>query len=249
MGHPSIDLSIFKKFNFEFPPVGVKFLFNKPEGIEKLEKNMALCEMIKEAQNRSAPFYVSPENQSCRPGAYIWGVESLKVFESGSYGVALQLFKETCANIRIKHQTPRLDIEIVRYIAFAKLEQLTFDPDIFLVLTNTARQSEIILRAMTYSTGEMWSSKMAPVMGCSWLMAYPHFSGEVNYVTTGFGSGMIAKKLFPEGHQIIAIPYNWLQTITQNLQEMPWVPPAWIATDLKSFVNKINADLGLTPPS
>ncbi|GAI86751.1 unnamed protein product [marine sediment metagenome] len=31
------DLSIYKKFDFEKPPVGVKFLFNKPEGIERLE--------------------------------------------------------------------------------------------------------------------------------------------------------------------------------------------------------------------
>ena len=31
------DLSIFNKFNFEKPPVGVKFLLNKPDGIEKLE--------------------------------------------------------------------------------------------------------------------------------------------------------------------------------------------------------------------
>ena len=32
------NLSIFNKFNFERPPVGVKFLFAKPEGIERLEK-------------------------------------------------------------------------------------------------------------------------------------------------------------------------------------------------------------------
>ena len=43
------DLSIFKKFNFENSPVGVKFLFRKPEGIEPLDKTLPLCQMIRES--------------------------------------------------------------------------------------------------------------------------------------------------------------------------------------------------------
>lgn len=42
------DLSIYGKFNFENPPVGVKYLFHKPEGIEPLDKSLALCEMLGE---------------------------------------------------------------------------------------------------------------------------------------------------------------------------------------------------------
>lgn len=30
------DLPFFEKFNFDKPPVGVKFLYRKPEGIEKI---------------------------------------------------------------------------------------------------------------------------------------------------------------------------------------------------------------------
>jgi len=33
------DLSIYNKFNFEKPPVGVKFLLTRPEGIEQLGQN------------------------------------------------------------------------------------------------------------------------------------------------------------------------------------------------------------------
>ena len=40
------DLSIFNKFNFKMKPVGIKFLLFKPDGIEKLDKNMSLCEMM-----------------------------------------------------------------------------------------------------------------------------------------------------------------------------------------------------------
>ena len=35
------DLSIYNKFNFENPPVGIKFLLNKPEGIERLDKSLS----------------------------------------------------------------------------------------------------------------------------------------------------------------------------------------------------------------
>jgi uncharacterized protein (DUF169 family) len=50
------NLSIFNRFRFEKPPVGVKFEFFKPEGIEQIDKKLAFCEMVKEAQQRGAPF-------------------------------------------------------------------------------------------------------------------------------------------------------------------------------------------------
>jgi uncharacterized protein (DUF169 family) len=57
------DLSIFSKFKFEKPPVGVKFLLSRPEGIEQLDKILSFCEMIKEAHQRGAPFYFGKENE------------------------------------------------------------------------------------------------------------------------------------------------------------------------------------------
>ena len=51
------DLSIFKKLKLENEPIGVKFLYREPEGIEKLGKAMAICEMLREAQSSDAPFY------------------------------------------------------------------------------------------------------------------------------------------------------------------------------------------------
>lgn len=59
------DLSILKKLKLIKEPVGVKFLYRKPRGVEKLDKKMAICEMIKEAQEREEPFYISAENEDC----------------------------------------------------------------------------------------------------------------------------------------------------------------------------------------
>ena len=59
------DLSVFNRFDFEKPPVGVKLLYRKPEGIRKLDKSMAICEMIKEAQEVDTPFYMTGEEEDC----------------------------------------------------------------------------------------------------------------------------------------------------------------------------------------
>ena len=242
------DLSIFNKFNFERPPVGVKFLFNKPDGIERLDKNLAFCEMLKEAQQRVTPFYADLENLSCSPSAYVWGHDISEVFESGLFGVALKVFKEARANQRIYQYMPRLAPGTVNYIAFSPLDKLSFDPDLLIILTDNASQTEIVLRAMIYTTGKMWSSEMTTAMGCAWLFAYPYMTGELNYMVTGLGCGMKEKKVFPEGRQLISIPYDWLPTITQNLQEMAWVPPAYATKNLGEFLERVFTDLGLPRP-
>jgi uncharacterized protein (DUF169 family) len=59
------DLSTFRRFEFGHPPVGVKFVFSRPEGIEKLDKPAAFCEMIRIAQDRGAPFYFSKKEEDC----------------------------------------------------------------------------------------------------------------------------------------------------------------------------------------
>ena len=50
------DLSIFNKLNLERPPVGVNFLFFRPEGVDQLsiDKNLSFCEMLSEAQQNGA---------------------------------------------------------------------------------------------------------------------------------------------------------------------------------------------------
>jgi uncharacterized protein (DUF169 family) len=238
------DLSIYNKFNFEYPPVGVKFLFNKPEGMERLNKDTNFCAMLKEAQLQQDPFYAEPEQQSCKAGACIWGADRQKVFESGLFGVALKVFKEARADVKIHQHVKTLDTEIVRYIAFSRMDRLTFDPDLLIILTDNVSQSEIILRALAYTTGEKISSKMTFVMGCSWIFVYPYVTGQVNYVISGMGSGIKANKVFPPGRQIISIPYNWLPTITQNLQEMEWVLPIYTDESEKT-IEKVYAELGL----
>ena len=62
----------------------------------------------------------------------------------------------------------------------------------------------------------------ATALSCSWLYAYPYISGKVNYYVTGTGFGSLGREVFEPGWILLAIPYNWLRKIVQNLKEMKW---------------------------
>ena len=160
------DLSIYSKFNFEKPPVGVKFLLHKPEGIEQLDKSLAFCEMIKEAQQRGTPFYFTKENEDC-VGKLPLGMEEMPPFaESGQIGPKFEIFQEPRANSRLYQYLPKFPKGTVNYVALSPLDKLTFEPDLLILMT-TPSQAEIVLRAMSYSTGEIRETKTTGVLGCA----------------------------------------------------------------------------------
>jgi len=220
------DLSIFKKFNFERPPVGVKFLLNKPDGIPKLKKTLALCEMLREA-HQAPPFYATKEDFEC-VGPLILGMEEPDpIFESGQIGPRLGLFKEDRANRRIYPPIPKLAQGTCRYIVFAPLDKMTFEPDVLLV-TADPTQAEILTRAYSYTTGKMWTAKGSTVIGCAWLFVYPYLSGELNFTVTNLSSGWNSRQVLPKGLVIISLPHDLLPMMVENLKDMEWVPADYI---------------------
>ena len=220
------DLSILQKFEFEHAPVGVKFLFKRPEGIERLDRPAAFCEMIGEAQRRGTPFYFSKEEEDCF-GTVVLGMEEAPTFaEAGLLGEKFEIFQEARANERIYQHIPMLAKGTVNYVACSPLDTLTFEPDL-LILMATPSQAEIVLRAMSYSTGELWETKKTPVMSCAWIYAYPWLSGKVNYLVTGMAFGSKAKGVFPEGWILISIPWDKIPVIIKSLEEMTWALPSY----------------------
>jgi len=220
------DLSVYSKLNFEKPPVAVKFLGTRPQGIEQLDKQLSFCEMLKESQQRARPFYFSKENETCF-GKALLGMEDLPAFaQGGEVGIKLEIFQEPRANASLYQHLHLMPRGAVNYVAYSPLEQLSFEPDL-LVLTATVSQAEIIFRAMSYSTGELRESKTTGVLGCAWLYNYPFRTGKVNYTVTGLAFGMKSKEVYDEGWILISIPYHWIPTITANLAEMKWVLPSY----------------------
>jgi uncharacterized protein (DUF169 family) len=236
------DLSVYGKFNFKRQPVGVKFLPTRPEGIEQLDKAISFCEMIKEAQKRGTPFYIARENESCF-GKALLGMEDLPAFaEAGEVGIRLEIFQEARANSNLYQHLTLLPRGVINYVAYSVLDKLAFEPDLLIILADTS-QAEIILRAMSYSTGELRESRTTGVLGCAWMYNYPYRSGKVNFTVTGLAFGMKSKEVFEEGWILISIPYNWIPVITQNLREMKWVLPSYTEGREKFLIReKTNID-------
>ena len=238
--------AILDKFDFDLPPVGVKFLATTPGMVERIEEKMALCEMLKRAQQGHA-FYAGAENHTCEAGLYVLGqADAPEPFISGAFGAGLQIYDEPRSASRLYQHIPKIGRGVVHYVAFSPLEKLRFDPDVLILLADT-HQTEILLRAMSYRTGQMWVSKFTPAIGCAWIYTYPYLSGELNYTIAGLGHGMRRRELFPEGRQIISIPFDLLSSMLQTLQKMPWVLPAY-KSDGMAFVKQLLNKLGMPTP-
>ena len=236
-------VAILDKLDFEVPPVGVKFLSKQPDMVDRLDEKMALCEMLKKAQD-GASFFADAQNHTCEAGLYVLGQADIgEAFANGNFGAGLKIFESPRSASRLYLHIPKIGKGIVHYVAFSPLDQLRFDPDLMILLAST-QQTEIILRAMSYRSGNIWVSKFSAAIGCAWTFIYPYLTGELNYFVTGLGHGMKRRNLFPEGRQMISIPFDLLPSLLQTLQEMPWVLPAYKPDGLE-FVRRLLDKLGI----
>jgi len=237
------DFEILNDFHFDIQPVAVKYLVTAPQTMSPLSERMALCEMLKRAQGGEV-FYAQVKDHTCEAGQYILGQREIEdQFISGQFGAGLGIFKDERAAARLYHYVPKIAKGVLNYVSFSPLDKLSFEPDVLILLPNTD-QMEILLRAMSYETGKMWSSRYSPAIGCSWLFAYPYLTGEINFIATGFGFGMRRRKLFPQGHHFMTIPFDQLPAMLRTLREMPWVPEPFKPDGLE-YVKQLRVRLDL----
>lgn len=217
------DYTVFSKFNFEYQPVGIKFLLNRPEGVEQTDKCLPMCKLFSEAQN-SSPFYATKDNFSCVEKLLLGMVDPEPTLASGQIGDKEKIYQEARANRRIYQYIEKIPRGTVRYVAFSGLDNLSYDPDV-LVITAKPSDAEILLRALSFSTGKPLTTKITPVLMCAWIFVYPYVTGELNYTVTGVGYGFRIQGILPEGLFVISVPYDLIPMLIDNLQEMEWVLP------------------------
>lgn len=122
---------------------------------------------------------------------------------------------------QLYQKLPVLEPNTIRYVEFCPAEGCDFDPDLLFFVSDFP-QADIIMRATSYISGDLWESKSSPVISCAWMYAYPVISGKVNHITTGFYHGLKRRKAYPAGLRMISIPYQKLPEFFAALGEMDW---------------------------
>lgn len=219
----SLDYSVIDQLNLSLPPIGVFYDLFRPEDIPPLEPGVekSLCELLCYAQERNTPFCFSKDHPETCIGKIILGMEQFPPSaESGQIGQRLGVFDQPRCNGRLYSSIHKLRTGTTNFVSFVPYGQLQRVPDV-LIFTGTAAQVEPVMRAATYSTGINYSSECTAVMGCSWFMAKPYMTGEINFVIPAFIHGPHGRRLWPEDTVLVSVPYQWIPTVIRNLGEMP----------------------------
>ena len=140
---------------------------------------------------------------------------------SGQAGFDFGVFKTQAANARLYHEITCLNAGATNFVVFAPVALCDFDPDLIFVVADF-EQADILMRATSYLSGDLWESKCSCVMGCAWLFAYPYVKDKINYMMTGLGHGMRRRGVYPSGRFMISIPYGKIDAVVTALGEMRW---------------------------
>ena len=227
----------FSDLNMPYSAVALKFCRNKPEGYVKAEGVDVFCSFLNKAQVENKPFYFTVDNGKCM-GRVILGMMELETNHgSGQVGCELGVFKTPAANARLYYDAPMLKRGVCNFVVLCPIEQCTFDPDLVVCVADT-NAAQLLLRATSYISGDLWESKSSYVMSCSWTYAYPYVTGKVNHLITGMHLGLQLQNAYPPGLHIISIPYNKLAEVVTALTEMKREPD-----DMNERVEQMRDDI------
>ena len=212
---------LFAKLDMEFPPVALKYCYSQPEGVEHCTEVLSFCEFAKKAQVTGKKFFITKEEDNCFGKMVMGMIPKPGLGASGQAGYDFGVFRSPAPNARLYHNITTLNPGACNFVVFCLLSICDFDPDIVICVAD-ANQGDILMRATSYISGDLWESRASSVLACSWLYGYPYVSGKVNFVITGLGHGMRRRKVYPAGRMLISIPYQKLDEVVQALGQMDW---------------------------
>lgn len=211
----------FAKLNLQFSAVAIKFYYSQPENIEQTEKRLSFCQFVREVQDTGKKFFITKDDDNCFGKMVLGMIDKPALGASGQAGYDFGVYKTPAANARLYNMIPTLVRGAHNFVVFCPVSICDFDPDLVIVVANT-EQADIVMRATSYISGDLWESRTSSVLSCAWTYAYPYVSGKVNFCVTGMHHGMKRRKVYPAGMHIIAIPYQKLLEVTSALEEMDW---------------------------
>ena len=209
------------KLGLELCPVAVKFCPNIPEGFERNEDELMLCQFVKNVMVTKRSYYIDVAEKPCL-GKCVLGIEKFNgATPAGLIGWECGMFKTAAGNAHLYHEIKTLYPGACNYVAFSPVEDCTFDPDMIIFVAPTDEAFNI-MRATSWVTGDPWESKFTQVLSCAWMFPYPYVTGKVNFLPTNMQYGQRMAKSFESGQLIICVPYQKIDEMIKGLDEMDW---------------------------
>lgn len=213
--------ALLKKLELGYPCVAVKMRLEKPAAPHYDGEKLAYCQYVKYAQDTGRHFYITAEDDACYGKVSLGMIDMPPVTASGQAGYDFGCYKSPVSCQQLYQKMPILVPHTVRYVEFCPAADADYDPDLLFFVADLP-QADIIMRATSYISGDLWESKSSPVVSCAWMYAYPIISGRVNHITTGFYHGLRRRKAYPAGLRMISVPFQKLPEFFAALEEMDW---------------------------
>lgn len=209
----------------KYVPVAVKFYAVKPENFglkyKHTDKRMSLCQFVSYAQKTHSSFYIDKTNEDCMGRTVLGMVQEPPLGASGQAGFDFGVFRNQDANSRLYYNIPVAIRDTINYVIFSPIDQCEFNPDVVVFVGDTD-MADIVMRATSYISGDLWESKSSSVLSCAWTYMYTWLSGKVNHCQTGMHHGMGRRKVYPKGLHIVSVPYQKLDEVCLALRQMDW---------------------------
>ena len=218
----------------KYVPVAVKFYAVKPENFglkyKHTDKRMSLCQFVSYAQKTHSSFYIDKTNEDCMGRTVLGMVQEPPLGASGQAGFDFGVFRNQDANSRLYYNIPIAIRDTINYVIFSPIDQCEFNPDV-VVFVGDSDMADIVMRATSYISGDLWESKSSSVLSCAWTYMYTWLSGKVNHCQTGMHHGMGRRKVYPKGLHIVSVPYQKLDEVCLALRQMDWQLISFRAND------------------
>ena len=215
------DKELIRKLDLQYPAVAIKLRFEKPEAEHYSGEPLAFCQYVKYTQDSGKHFYIGVEDDACYGKLAMGMIDKPPVTASGQAGYDFGCYKSPVGCQQLYQKLPIIEPHTVNFVEFCPAVDCNFDPDLLFFVADLP-QADIIMRATSYISGDLWESVSSPVMSCTWMYARPIITGKPNHITTGFYHGLKRRKAYPAGLRMISIPFQKMPEFFQALEEMDW---------------------------
>ncbi len=215
------DKDLIRKLDLQYPAVAIRMCLEKPNVPRYDGPECAFCQFVKYAQDTGKHFYMQMEDDQCYGKLAMGMIDKPPVTASGQAGYDFGCYQTPMGCRQLYQKMPILEPGTIRYVEFCPAIDCDFDPDLLFFIADLPK-ADILMRATSWVSGDLWESKSSPVVSCSWMYAYPIISGKVNHITTGFYHGLKRRKAYPAGLRMISVPYQKIPEFFYALENMDW---------------------------